>query len=396
MRLPIVPILIMAIFCVAIDCYILRISKSRCFSRVPSKIQAWTAGLLYLMVGVAMCLPYRSGDDAMLRTIMWLLFSFFSVYAAKFLFVVFDLIASLPKLFNRKRFRWLSVAGAVGAVVLFLAMWWGAIVNRYRIQIREFDIPVENLPEAFDGMRIVQFSDLHTGTFGTDTAFVSQLVDRINSLNGDVIVFTGDIVNRHSQELVYHLAPLSRLDAPHGVYSIMGNHDYGDYSVWPSEEAKAEDVAKLEAMQRSIGWKLLLNESDCLYADGDSIVIIGVENIGDPPFKVYGSLKDSYDSLADPTVKILLTHNPAHWSQEIAGSKDKKIDLTLSGHTHAMQMEVGGISPACFRYDTWGGLYNDSEGSHPLYVNIGVGTVGMPMRLGATPEITVLTLRKKK
>ena len=386
----------MAIFCVAIDCYIFRVLRSRCRSVGPSKFQLCSSIVLYGVLGVAVCLPYRSGDDEMLRTIMGLLFTVFSVFAAKFLFVVFDLLASLPKLFHRRRLSGLSVAGGIISVVAFLAMWWGALVNRYRIQIREVEIPVENLPDSFDGMRIVQFSDLHTGTYGADTAFVSQLMDRINSLNGDVIVFTGDIVNRHSQELIPHLSPLSRLDATHGVYSIMGNHDYGDYSSWPSDEAKAADVAKLEEMERSIGWKLLLNESEYIYADGDSIAIIGVENIGDPPFKVYGSLKDSYENLSDPTVKILLTHNPAHWTQEIAGSGDKKVDLTLSGHTHAMQIEVAGVSPACFRYDTWGGLYNDEEEKHPLYVNIGVGTVGMPMRLGAVPEITVLTLRKKQ
>lgn len=194
--------------------------------------------------------------------------------------------------------------------------------------------------------------------------------------------------------MVPHLEPLSRLDADFGVYSILGNHDYGDYSTWESEAAKQADVDALVAAQRSIGWDVLLNEHRIIHCGPDSIALIGVENVGDPPFKIYGSLADSYPNLSDPLTKILLTHNPAHWNQEIENNDSAKVALTLSGHTHAMQMEILGYSPAVFRYSNWGGLYHDAKGKHPLYVNIGTGTVGLPMRLGATPEITVLKLKK--
>ena len=210
-------------------------------------------------------------------------------------------------------------------------------------------------------------------------------------------MFTGDIVNRRSNELLPHTGALSRITARDGVYSILGNHDYGDYCEWPSAKAKQDNMNLLRSLQKGMGWKLLLNETEWLRRGGDSIAIIGVENIGDPPFHTYGDLAISYPgNLGDTTTKILLSHNPMHWVNDISGHTDKNIALTLAGHTHAMQMELFGWSPAEWRYPTWGGLYTDPEGRQNLYVNIGIGAVGMPMRIGATPEITTITLRKKR
>ena len=188
---------------------------------------------------------------------------------------------------------------------------------------------------------------------------------------------------------------LSELQARDGVYAILGNHDYGDYSDWATDDAKEADRRHLRDAIGNMGWRLLLNETEMIRRDGDSIAVIGVENIGDPPFHVYGSLAKAYPDVSDNVSKILLTHNPAHWTDSIADNPDINIPLTLSGHTHAMQMEVGGFSPAVFRYPTWGGLYADKDKKHNLYVNIGIGTVGFPARIGATPEITVITLKKK-
>lgn len=394
MRIPWLLFSISAIIILACDLYIYLAASKRCKSPVPARIQLISSIAAYVLLAIAVALPRRGGDDATLRTIMWMLFIVISVYFSKFTFVIFDLIARIPYLFKHKRIKWLSLAGGILAVVMFLTMWWGALVNRFRLDIKEIEIPVENLPAEFDGYRIIQTSDLHTGTYGSDTAFVSQFVDRVNSLDGDVIMFTGDIVNRHSEELLPFIAPLSRLDAPDGVISILGNHDYGDYHTWESPEEKDADREHLLSYQKQMGWNLLLNSHEIIHHGADSIAVIGVENIGDPPFKIYGSLKDSYPERNDAVTKILLTHNPAHWEQEIADRNDNNIALTLSGHTHAMQMEVLGISPAAWRYDRWGGLYYDKSGKHPLYVNIGTGTVGLPMRLGATPEITVITLKK--
>lgn len=394
MRIPVMPLLIMVLISLLIDLYIYLAARKRCRSALPGKIQLWSAIGLYALLAVTVCLPFRSGGEAVLKSVMWILFSFFSILITKAVFVIVDLLASIPGLFGHKRIKRLSVAGGALAVVVFLLIWWGALVNRFRSKVNEVDVYVENLPEKFDGYRIVQISDLHVGTFGSDTTFVSRLVDRINSENADLIVFTGDIVNRRTSELIPHIALLSRLDAADGVISIFGNHDYGDYSEWPSEKAKSDNLDNLKKLQREMGWDLLLNENRTIYREGDSISVIGVENVGDPPFTIYGSLPDSYENLSDSVTKILLTHNPVHWSMEIADKKDANVALTLSGHTHAMQIELFGLSPAAFRYKEWGGLYSDTSDKHYLYVNIGAGTVGFPMRIGATPEITVITLKK--
>lgn len=394
MRLPLLPMIIVLIINLAIDYYIWRVAARRCRSVIPSRIQLVSALAIYLVLIVTLCLPRRTGSDEVLASVMWLLFGYFSIFISKALFVITDLIASIPRLFGRRRIGWLSLAGGILAVVTFLAMWWGALVNRFRIDVREVTVEIPGLPEAFDGFTIAQFSDFHVGTYGRDTSFVSHVVDRINLLDADLVVFTGDIVNRRTDELIPFVAPLSRLDAPEGVYSILGNHDYGDYIQWDSPEAKQRNMEEMYRLQKDMRWNLLLNSHEMFHRGNDSIALIGVENVGDPPFKVYGSLPDAYPALSDSVTKILLSHNPAHWTSDIADNDSVNIALTLSGHTHAMQIELFGWSPAVYRYPTWGGLYADRSHRSQLYVNIGLGAVGIPMRLGATPEITLFTLRK--
>lgn len=394
MRLPLLPMIILLIFNLAIDYYIWRIAVRRCRSVIPSRIQLVSAIAVYILLFVTLCLPRRSGSDEILASVMWLLFGYFSVLISKVIFVIFDLLASIPRIFGRKRIGWMSLSGGLLALITFLAMWWGALVNRFRIDVREITVEIAGLPEAFDGFTIAQFSDFHVGTYGRDTTYVSHVVDRINALEPDLIVFTGDIVNRRTDELIPFVSTLSRLDTPYGVYSILGNHDYGDYIQWDSPADKHRNMQQMYRLQKDMHWNLLLNQHEWLSRGNDSIAIIGVENVGDPPFKVYGSLPDAYPALSDTRTKILLSHNPAHWTDGIADNDSVNIALTLSGHTHAMQIEVLGWSPAVFRYPTWGGLYADRSGRSQLYVNIGLGAVGIPMRLGATPEVTFITLRK--
>lgn len=393
--MPIVLLVVTIVLSIVVDVYIYRAARKRVSSAVPARIQLISSLALYSLLIVGFCLPMRSGDEGLFLAKMWVLFSYVTFIVAKLVFVVFDLIASIPRLFGHRRIRLLSLAGGVLAVITFIAMWWGALVNRLNINTENVTVNVAELPQPFDGYRIVQISDLHVGTFGADTAYVSKVVDYVNSLNPDVVLFTGDIVNRTSDELKPFVGTLSRLECPDGVYSILGNHDYGDYYNWDCESDKKASLDSLVAMQKRMGWRLLLNEYEIIRRDGDSIAVVGVENVGDPPFKVYGDLKASYPDLSDSVTKILLTHNPAHWQMEIADRDDMNVGLTLSGHTHAMQMSAFGWSPAAWRYDNWGGLYFDKSGRHPLYVNIGIGTVGMPMRIGATPEVTVITLKKK-
>lgn len=394
MRAPFLILLIILLISIAADLYIYIQCSRRCRSRVWCRLQAITAIILMTLMAVEMLLPAKEGSDNALRTKMWVLFGYVSVYLPKYLAIICDLLASLPRLWHHRRMKWLTVSGIVLSIALFLGMWWGALINRYHLQVREVTVEIPSLPASFEGTRLVQFSDLHTGTFDTDTTFVSRLVDRINALHPDATMFTGDIVNRRSEEMLPFVEVLSRLRAPLGVYAILGNHDYGDYMIWPSDDHKQLNMQRLYDAYSRTGMRLLLNETAWLRRGNDSIAVIGVENIGDPPFTIYGSLPRSYPDLSDSNTKILLTHNPQHWVDSIAGRSDINIPLTLSGHTHAMQIEVAGISPAMWRYPTWGGLYTDSRSERSLYVNIGCGTVGIPMRLGATPEITVITLRR--
>ncbi len=388
-------LLTLLVFNGLVDWYIYRQLQRRSFNRrVLSRIQKWTALAFAALLLAAMIVPARSGSSDELVVKMWLLFAYFSIYIPKFIAGVFDIIGGLPRLWHKGRIPGMAWTGVVLAVVVFVCFWWGALVTRYDIDKKDVEVSVKGLPDAFDGYRVAQFSDLHVGTFGSDTAFVSKLVDEINALRPDAIVFTGDIVNRQSDEIHPFVKTLSRLEAPGGVYAILGNHDYGDYREWDSSEAKAANMEELYDAYRRAGIRLLLNETEWLRRGNDSIALIGVENIGDAPFPVYGSLSKAYPALDDSVAKILLTHNPAHWVDSIRDNDNLNVALSLAGHTHAMQVEVFGLSPASMRYETWGGMYADPAGKRKLYVNIGAGEVGVPMRIGATPEITLLTLRR--
>lgn len=394
MRLFLLPAILIIIVNLLVDGYIYTVLR-KLHRRIPAKIHLILAGILQGTVIVALCLPRRSGSEENLLASMWIFYAYLSVYTPKLLFVVSDLLGRIPELFHRKRLKGLRIAGIAIAVITFVTMWWGALFCRFNIDVREVTVYVDDLPPAFDGYRIVQFSDAHVGTYGNDTTFTAKLSDAVNDLGADVVVFTGDLVNMRSGELKPHISPLSRLRGRDGVYSILGNHDYGDYSDWPSKQAKDDDVRDLVGMQQAMGWRMLNDNHVWLRRGNDSIALIGVENIGDAPFPTYGSLAAAYPDISDRNVKILLSHNPMHWVDSISENKSAKIDLTLSGHTHAMQMELFGLSPASLRYPTWGGLYK-SEINQQLYVNIGTGTVGFPARIGATPEITVITLRRSK
>ena len=394
MRLPMLLLFALLAIALAVDYYIWHALRSRFRSKLPERLYAVQTAALTVLWGVIIGMPVRGGDDSSLDTLMWLLIVYVSFLIPKIIFVILDLLACIPRLFGRGRIKPLTMIGFILAVLAFATIWWGALVNRYRTQIIDEDIYIPDLPAAFEGYRIVQFSDFHVGTYGSDTTFVDKVVNEINALHPDLIVFTGDIVSRRTSELLPFIGPLSRLSAPDGVYSVLGNHDYGDYYNWLTPEAKENNMTQMRSLQRRMGWHLLDNEHVDIHRGNDSIVLIGVENIGDPPFPVYGDLKEAYPHTGDSRVKILLTHNPAHWNTDIADNDSMHVALTLSGHTHAMQMSAFGKSPATMRYKTWGGLYTDQSGAHQLYVNIGVGTVGIPLRIGATPEITVLTLRR--
>lgn len=397
MRIPLILAMVAVLLQLSTDAYLFFIAWQRSRKLTLAKFQLVESAFFLVYVIVLFCLP-KGKSEATLHLYMWMLFAYFTVYAAKVIFVVFDLIASIPQLFGRKRLRAVTAIGAAAGLAASLTMLWGAFFNRFQINVNEVDIAVENLPRSFEGYRIAQISDLHIGTFGNDTAFVSQLVGRVNAQKPDMIVFTGDLVNRRSDELLPFVQTLARLDAPDGVFSILGNHDYGDYYAWSTPADRETNLETLMDLQLAMGWELLTNTSEVIsgHEAGDSLVIIGVENYGEPPFQQLGDIATAYPSPGDSAVKILLTHNPVHWVEKVAPADSMRIALTMSGHTHAMQMSVGRLSPAALRYDTWSGLYESGDGKRLLYVNIGCGTLAMPMRIGATPEITIFTLLNKQ
>ena len=244
-----------------------------------------------------------------------------------------------------------------------------------------------NLPKGFDGYRILQLSDIHIGSWQGNPEAIRQLVNLVNEQKADLIVFTGDLVNQQSHELDSFKEILSQLHAPGGVYSVLGNHDYGTYYRWHSRKEEVANLEYLIEQQKDMGWKILNNEHTIIHHKGDSIALIGVENDGEPPFSQFADFPKAIQG-TEGMFRILLSHNPTHWRREVLPDSD--IELTLSGHTHAMQMEMLGHSLASLIYPEWSGMYY--EGKRALYVNVGIGYVGLPFRFGAWPEITIIKL----
>lgn len=405
MRLPLIMMLLLIILSVVIDFYITRDVRSHSSKRT-SRRNTWiyigSCILCYMLLVAVLLMPKRDEEQGILP-VMWLLFSYLSIYFPKFVYCIFSLLGRLIMKLSRQLVNYGAMIGLPVSVLILILMWWGVLFTRHNINVNEEIIKSEKIPAGFNNYRIVQFSDMHVGTWGNDTSFVSKVVSGINGLEPDLILFTGDIVNRKTEEIEPFIDILSRLHAKDGVYSILGNHDYGDYVSWNDSLSYKVNLARLKDIQNKMGWKLLNNDHAYIVHSGDTVVLIGVENWGEPPFKQYGDLKGSYgggdrnndESLYDNKYKILMTHNPEHWDREVV--KNSNIDLTLSGHTHAMQMEVSlgkwKWSPSSWKYKHWGGLYGNADNDMLLYVNIGAGEVGIPMRIGATPELTVLTLK---
>ncbi|MCH5216619.1 MAG: metallophosphoesterase [Muribaculaceae bacterium] len=392
MRLPLLPILIIIIVNIITDYVIYKqIVKSGTY-RWLKYVHLALSSLLFLMIMLVVIIPKKAVSNAILVDIMWVIYCYFSVYIPKYIYLLFCAFANIPRLFKCKKIKVVYYSGVIVSIILFFTIWWSALVTRNSIDINQVKVSFSDLPGGFNGYKIAQISDLHVGSFGSDTTYLHKVVNAINDLHPDLILFTGDIVNRQTSELLPFINTLSQLHAVDGVYSVLGNHDYGDYNKWKSELEKIENLQLMYDLQRQMGWTLLSNDYRSIYHSGDSIAVIGVENWGEPPFSRYGDLKSSYVNLNDSVFKILLSHNPSHWENEVVPFSN--IHLTLSGHTHAMQIlfKIGNLrmSPAKMRYKYWGGLYGSDK--QKLYVNIGIGEVGIPARFGATPEVTLFTL----
>ena len=275
----------------------------------------------------------------------------------------------------------------------FFSMIYGMAFNAYNYKIRRFRLILPDLPGSFDGFKIVQVSDIHTGSF-LSTGPLTRAVNLINEQKPEVF-FTGDLVNYNHKEALIYVDTLKKIEAKHGVFSIFGNHDYGDYYKWDNLAEKENDILELKNIHSQAGWKLLWDEHHDIEQAGEKITVIGVQNCSAHGFSNYGSLEKATKNINYSPVNILLSHDPSHWRKEVI-NKYPSINLTLSGHTHGMQfgVEIPGFkwSPVQYLYKEWAGMYQ--EKNQYLYVNRGLGFIGYPGRVGILPEITVLELKK--
>ncbi len=315
----------------------------------------------------------------------------------RFVFFVANFFRNTSKdQYMPERSAFFSKMGLIlGGIPAFL-LTYGILRNPFRFQLKTETIPVPNLPPELEGLKIVQISDLHSGTFNSAKPF-EEAIQLVNNQNPDIVVFTGDLVNEVAKEATPFIRDFSKIKSKYGKFSILGNHDYGDYYGWDSKESERENFNLLLNQHKRLGWKLLRDESQQLNIKGFKINILGVENISAlAKFPKYGNLKKTWESAPKGDYNILLSHDPTHWDMEVLSSFPD-INLTLSGHTHGFQfgIEVPGYikwSPSKWIYKQWAGLYKVKN--QYLYVNRGLGCLGYPGRVGILPEVTALKLTR--
>jgi hypothetical protein len=348
----------------------------------------FTAFVFVWMISKVVVLIFMIADDA-IRGVRWAFTKVFPTAQAA------PATAEIAKSTGISRSDFLVKTGLVIGAIPFISLIWGMAKGAYDYQVKRIKVKLPNLPAGFEGYTIVQVSDIHSGSFVT-TEPLETAVKMINDLNPDLILFTGDLVNNRNTEVIDHMPALSKLKSKHGVYSILGNHDYGDYVEWESAEAKKKNLATLINHHREMGWDILLDEHRILENKGDKITLIGVQNWSTHlRFPKYGSMEKATKDIQYSDVNILMSHDPSHWNGEIL-TKYPQVDIMLAGHTHGFQfgIEIPGFkwSPVQYIYKQWAGLYK--EGKQYLYVNRGLGFLGYPGRVGILPEITVLELTK--
>lgn len=326
---------------------------------------------------------------------------FLTLFVTKLIFVLVlfaeDVYRLLSVMFYTypPRQIWVSLLALILSAIPFFAFIFGTTRGKYHYKVRKTILYLNDLPSAFDGFTITQISDVHAGSLDSRKR-VQKGIDLINAQNSDLFVFTGDIVNNKASELLPWIPVFKQINAPYGKFSVLGNHDYGDYIKWVSHAEKAKNLDQLKAHHHTIGFRLLLDEHVLIKKSGQSIALLGIENWG-LGFGQRGDLNKALNSLDTQTVKVLLSHDPSHWDAEVKNHPGN-INLTLSGHTHGMQFGIEFLgfkwSPVKYRYPNWAGLVK--ENNRYLYVNRGFGFLGFAGRVGIWPEITVIELRKSK
>lgn len=335
-----------------------------------------------------------------------------SFLVAKILLVFFmfgeDIVRGFTALYNKLfvsggTFHWASRRKFVSTIAIgvaaipFVSLLYGMYQGKYNFRTIKHSLGFKDLPDEFDGYRITHISDIHSGSF-SDKKEIQGAIDMINEQESDVVMFTGDLVNNMADEMDAWKEVFGAIEAKDGVFSIFGNHDYGDYHNWPSEAAKTENLEQLKKVHKEMGWDLLLNEHRFIEKNGKRIAVVGVENWGTGGFIKKGDIDIASKGLTKNDFKVLMSHDPSYWKERIKTDK-KNYQLTLSGHTHGMQfgVEIPGWfkwSPIQYRYKYWAGIYKEFD--KYINVNRGLGYLGYPGRVGIWPEITVIELKKEK
>ena len=363
---------------------------------------------LSILAFVLLLLATRLGYN--IKIITWIIWTMLLTMLPQNVYAIFYAINDIIHVFTKRSYKWLHYVGLVSAIIVTVGMIMG-MVNRHNLRVREVTIYSKNLPKEFDGMRIAHITDLHLGNLSPRDNYLKKIVTKLNEIEPDMLVCTGDMMNISAEEVEGLDGLFDTIDAPYGRYAVMGNHDYGDYKKWESEEAKEANLMATYEAYRRVGF-VLLNDSAVQITDNkrqsidntthstlnsqlSTISVIGVENWGKPPFPRYGDLAKATKGFEPAQFNILLSHDPSHWREEVVKQEYKYIDLTLSGHTHSAQigLNLGKFkwSPSQWIFDEWDGLYQ--EGNQYLFISRGLGYVGIPFRLGMPAEISVIELK---
>jgi len=402
--------LFLIIFLILIDLYAYQalkvvISNSSLSAKTWSKLLFFSLNILMISFTIAYTSGLIEDWDKVSLTILRSLI--FIAYLSKFLVLPFLFIDDVIRgflyifdffkpnqAFNASRSRFLSQFGIFIGAIPLISLTYGIFRNAYRFQLRQSKIKIDQIPSELIGLKIIQISDIHSGSFLYPEE-VNKAVEIINNQSADLVFFTGDLVNNTADEVIPLLPVLSKIKAKYGVYSILGNHDYGDYVRWENSDKKQENLDRLKLYHKELGWQLLTNENRIVNINGKEIGIIGVENFSTHMrFPKYGKLKESFSGVENTSLKLLLSHDPSHWAHEVI-TEFKDIAITFSGHTHGFQfgVEIPGFiqwSPIQYVYKQWAGLYKN--GNQMLYVNRGLGHLGYPGRVGILPEVTLIEL----
>lgn len=404
------------ILCIVIDLYVGQIVKTLLkSSSQKAQVIAVLSYVLTSLLAVGCFLAFAYSSDAKMGTLTrYFLLNFFLLFylpkVGGILTLLIDdffralrwgLVKTMPNSealvgLPITRSTFLAWIGAGLTLIPFSGLVYGLVFGAHLYKVRKQKVFIPHLPDGFEGFKIVQFSDMHSGSLW-NTKAIERAFELINSQGGDIIVFTGDLVNNIADEAKRFTYLYKKLKAPMGVYSVLGNHDYGDYYAWIDLQTKEANLRTLVQLQKDCGWDLLLDENRILERGGDRIALIGIQNWGTGRFPKYGDLAKARTGISnDVPVKVLLSHDPSHWDAQVR-KEHQDIDLMLSGHTHGMQfgVEIGNFkwSPVQYRYKQWAGLY--TKDNQHIYVNRGFGYIGYMGRCGIQPEITVLELTNK-